>query len=156
MADDGEEPDKSKRVEDALNVLGKVQDKLTEAVDRLKEHEGNRAVEDVVPRYWRVCVKMVAFGLPFFLVTALGGTALALNTAMLETLKEVNLVVPDAKLIVFGGLFVISLMVSWFFAISHHGRSLFYYTRVGLMAGVVFNFVITLSPLGYLLLKSVF
>lgn len=156
MADDGGERDKSKRPEGALNVLGKIQDKAKNAANSLKEHEGNRAVEEIFPRHWGLCVKMVAFVLPFFLVTALGGMALTLNATMLETLNEVNLAVPDAKLIVFGILFAISLIVSWIFGLSHHGRSPFYYTRVGLVAGMAFNFVITLSPLAYRLLEKLF
>ena len=155
MADDEGERDKSKKLEGALNILGKIQDKTKDAVDSLKKHEGNRAVEEIFPGYWGLCVKMLAFVLPFFLVTALGGMALTLNATMLETLNEVNLAVPDAKLIVFGILFAISLIVSWIFGLSHHGRSPFYYTRAGLIAGVAFNFIITVSPLGYRLINSI-
>ncbi len=98
MADDGGEPDKSKRLEGTLNVLGKIQDKTKDAVDSLKEHEGNRTVEEIFSRRWGLCVKVVAFGLPFFVVTAMGSMALALNATMTETLNEVNRIEPNAKL----------------------------------------------------------
>lgn len=156
MTDDGGERDKRKRLEGALDVLSKSQDKAKDAADNLKEHEGNRTVEEIFPRHWGLCVKMVAFAMPFFLVTALGGMALALNATMLETLNEVNLVAPNAKLIVIGLLFATFLIISWIFGLSHHGKSPFYYTRAGLVAGVAFNFIITVSPLGYRLLNSIF
>lgn len=156
MADDGGERDKSKRLEGVLDVLGKAQDKAKDAIDGLKEHEGNRTVEEIFPRYGGLCVKMVAFALPFFLVTALGSMALVLNATMRDTLNEINRTEPNAKLIVFGILFVISAIVSWIFGVSHRGRSPFYFTRAGLYAALVFSFVITVSPLGYLLLNRIF
>ena len=155
MPDDEGERDKSKALEGAVNLLDKTYDKATDAADSLKKHEGNRTVEEIFPGHWGLCVKMLAFALPFFLVTALGGMALTLNATMLDTLNEVNLAVPDAKLFVFGILFAISLIVSWIFGLSHHGKSPFYYTRLGLAAGIAFNFIITVSPLGYLLLNSI-
>ena len=154
MADDGDDRDKNEAPERAVKLLGQTVDKAKTVADSLKKHEGSRAVEAVVHKGWVLVVKTVAFWITFMLITVVGSTTLALSAVISETLKEVNQIAPGGKLVLLGGWAVIALIISFFFAISHNGRPAFYYTRVGLIVGLVVNFLVTISPLGYLFIRK--